>query len=255
MITHVLSTALAITTATASAHVVVSPDGIELVKSPAFHDLVVTAVDGAARVRARTYEWTQRADGGMQLDATDDVTVFPAEVVLAKGGSRRIRLSSVIPTGSVERTYRVIVEELSADGHEVVGSVALPLFVRPEAVRRSAEIDLVANGATSLQITIRNKGTVWMRPIATVRALAEDDTEVFRAELDGWYVLAGTRRTYDVALPTDACVKATMIVAEAHVDGGTIEARTAIRDCAAGSVLHATPEAMRARRRWPRGAR
>ena len=73
---------------------------------------------------------------------------------------------------------------------------------------------------------LKNAGTVRIRP-SKVRVVATDAAErpVFEKSFEGWYVLAGGDRLYEIELPADACAKAKAVTATAALDEQKIEAR------------------------------
>ena len=57
----------------------------------------------------------------IELAPTQDVVFFPALLTLKPGEERRIRVGSTAAPGSIEKTYRIFVEELPASGRDVGG--------------------------------------------------------------------------------------------------------------------------------------
>jgi hypothetical protein len=47
----------------------------------------------------------------------------------------------------------------------------------------------------------------------------------FDRELEGWYVLAGGRREFDMAFPKDACAQVTSIVVDVQFAAGKLQQR------------------------------
>ena len=51
-----------------------------------------------------------------------------------------------------------------------------------------------------------------------LQGLGSNGEALFDRQLDGWYVLAGSPRTYSVEIPAAACSKLKKIVIEAQTD-------------------------------------
>src|SRR3954469_1996868 len=94
----------------------VSPIRIEL-NRPAPNALVTLTNTGkdTARYELRIVSWKQNDAGEMDLQDTREVFLYPPLVTLQPGEKRNARVG-VAPTvfGQVEKTYRLIVEELPA---------------------------------------------------------------------------------------------------------------------------------------------
>ena len=103
--------------------------------------------------------------------------------------------------------------------------VGLPAFLAPERPLIRGEI--VGPGGERGKVTflLKNAGTVRIRP-SSVRVLAIDAKRkpLFEKSFEGWYVLAGGDRLYEVELPADACAKVATVTAIAILDAQTIEA-------------------------------
>jgi hypothetical protein len=55
-----------------------------------------------------------------------------------------------------------------------------------------------------------------------IRGIAADGQTAFERELDGWYVLAGSPRTYQLEVPADACRRIKTVAIEAETDIASI---------------------------------
>jgi fimbrial chaperone protein len=169
----------------------------------------------------------------MKLDPTKELLVFPPVLELAPGQEKKIRIGTTAAPGARERTWRVFVEEIlpattaqEANRVRTRLRVGIPVFLAP--VRPLAGGEIVGLGVERGKITflLKNAGTVRIRP-TTVRVVATDaaDKPVFEKSFQGWYVLAGGDRLYEIDLPADACAKAKAVAATAVLDQQSIEAR------------------------------
>lgn len=60
----------------------------------------------------KVFKWEQNAQGEDKLTPTEDIILFPSLLTVEPQGERQIRLGSKVPINTVEKTYRLIVEEL-----------------------------------------------------------------------------------------------------------------------------------------------
>lgn len=194
------------------------------------------AGSGAARFQAKAFAWSQKADGAMQLEPTRAVVLFPPLLELEPGESRTLRVGTDVPPDEVERSWRVLVEELpfreqapSGVGVRVLTRVGLPVFLAPRREpRRTGEIAFLDRNGKRVLFALRNSGTVRMQPTAIALALVSARGEkVFEKQLEAWYVLAREERVYDVEVPRDACAKAAEVVVTATLGSGDLVGRAA----------------------------
>jgi fimbrial chaperone protein len=102
----------------------------------------------------------------------------------------------------------------------------VPVFFAPARPAASGELAFLARDGERVRFTLRNTGTVRLRPTAVTLALrAKDGATVLERTVEAWYVLAGGERVYEVELPAEACAKAAEVVVTAALDAGAIEAR------------------------------
>jgi fimbrial chaperone protein len=163
----------------------------------------------------------------MELTPTEDVVFFPAMLTLEKGEDRRIRvgLGATATFGDTEKTFRIFVEELPPPGTpgtpgvvRVLTKMGIPIFLAPSrTVMQPALRDLGLRDGRFV-FTVANEGTVHFIPAPIrVRGLAEDGTAVFERQTDGWYVLAGRPRLYELELPQPACAQIRTLAVEVQV--------------------------------------
>ncbi len=171
------------------------------------------------RFQIKGYAWDESPQGDIKLTASADLVAFPTLFTLEGGQSRKLRLGSTVAPGATEKAYRAIVEELPPLGAVVAPPgkgesiivrtrIGLPVFIRPANVVVKAEISSPAIKQSTLAFDVDNTGTVHF--IATkvrVHATSASGAAVFGHEFDGWYVLAGGKRSFSVPVPADACAK------------------------------------------------
>jgi fimbrial chaperone protein len=179
-----------------------------------------------ARYQVSVMAWDEDARTGMKLGPTEDILVFPTILELKVGETRSLRVGSVIPFGPVEKTYRVFLEELPAAEKpqarstvRVLTRVGIPVFLAPTKVLEDRKLSTLSLGATGASLDVQNTGNVHLR-VDTVRleGFAEGGAKLFENEAQGWYVLAGGHKRYEVAVPRNACAKVRKLVMSVKTD-------------------------------------
>ena len=189
------------------------------------------------RFQISAVQWQQDSAGDMKLEPTQDILFFPALLSLEPGTERKVRISAKASPGPVEKTYRIFFEELpplataeGADGAQVriLTKMGVPIFLAPQRVVEKAAIESVRLEQGTLRFSIRNSGTVrFAVQSAMVRGVGEDGSTLFERQLEGWYVLAGDVRDYELAIPADVCSKLKSIEIDARTDSAAESAATA----------------------------
>jgi fimbrial chaperone protein len=176
------------------------------------------------------FAWTQSPTGEMQLEPTEDIVFFPTLLTLKPKETRRVRVGSATPQDVREKTYRIFVEELPptnpvGNGVRVLTKMGIPIFVRPAKEVATATLNELRQQDGALRFTLANAGTVHLVPqTIKVRGLTGSNT-AFDHELEGWYVLAGGRREFDMAFPKNACAQVTSIVVDIQFASGKLQER------------------------------
>ena len=167
----------------------------------------------------------------MQLEPTEDIVFFPTLLTLKPKETRRVRVGSATAQDVREKTYRIFVEELpptiatAGAGVRVLTKMGIPIFVRPVKEVATATLNDLRQQEGALRFTLTNAGTVHIVPQSIkVRGLAGSNT-AFDRELEGWYVLAGGRREFELAFPKNACAQVTSIVVDIQFASGKLQER------------------------------
>jgi fimbrial chaperone protein len=179
------------------------------------------------RFEIKAFAWDQpKPDAAMQLAATTDVVVFPPLVTLKPKSTQRIRIGTDVPQGTVEKSYRLMIEELPnaaapAQGTKVAvrTRIGVPVFLAPGKSVRSGRIDPVSVTRGVVSVPLTNTGSIHaMVDEVSVRGMSAPDSPVFEEALKGWYVLAGKTRTWTYTIQPAQCrlVKFLEIEASAH---------------------------------------
>ena len=176
------------------------------------------------------FTWTQSVSGQMQLEPTADIVFFPSLLTLKPSETRRVRVGNATALDVREKTYRIFVEELPPvdkvqEGVRVLTKLGIPIFLRPAKEVASATVNELRQQDGTLRFTLTNAGTVHVMPQSIkVRGLAGSNT-AFERELEGWYVLAGSRREFEMVFPKTQCAHVTSIVVDVQFGSGKLQER------------------------------
>ncbi|HEX4523397.1 MAG TPA: fimbria/pilus periplasmic chaperone [Casimicrobiaceae bacterium] len=153
--------------------------------------------------------WTQDADGGDVYTPTSDLVVTPPLLRVEAGEPRIVRIGTLRDPGEVERSYRVFLEEQAPANPEGTGATiavvikfGVPVFVAPRSERVAGTTEIVERKPGRVTLQIKNTGNVHFN----VEAITANGVAV--KDVSSWYLLPGTTRRYDLAIPPDACTGA-----------------------------------------------
>jgi len=189
----------------------------------------------ALRLQASVFSWSQTESGEIYLEETEDIILFPSIITIEPGASRRIRVGTNADFGPIEKTYRVIVEELPSskaeptNGVRILTRVSIPIFVQPKRPQAAAQIEDVRVENGELSFTVRNNGNasfILHKVDVTARNAAGE--VVFMRDLAGWYLLASGRRVYRLPVPPQVCDRRTTLHVEAKGNNGATAARLSL---------------------------
>jgi fimbrial chaperone protein len=184
--------------------------------------------DQPLRFQISSYTWTQDPKGVVQLGPTDDIVFFPALLSLNPGEERKVRVAATVAATDVEKTYRIFFEELppldTKNGNSgaqvrILTKMGVPIFVTPAKGYAEAAVQGMGMTKGDLSFEVRNRGNVHFGLQGVkVRGIGSNGQTLFERELDGWYVLAGSPRTYTVEVPTGVCSQLKHVVIDAQTD-------------------------------------
>jgi fimbrial chaperone protein len=183
------------------------------------------------RVQLTVHAWQEGTDGKIVLSPTSEMELFPPLLSLAAGERRNIRIAAAgAPGAPVEKAYRLIIDELPSPLPPARGlriptltRLSLPVFLAPAARVVEAGVGDVALRGGVLSFALRNHGTVRVRPRAVaLRALDATGGTVVDQRWDGWYLLAGGSRRYEVRLAPADCARIASVSVEAPGDEAAI---------------------------------
>lgn len=196
--------------------------------------------DQPLRFQISSYTWSQDPRGAVQLGPTDDIVFFPALLSLNAGEERKVRVAATVAATDVEKTYRIFFEELppldtrnekSGAQVRILTKMGIPIFVAPTKGNAEASIDSVRVEKGTLGFDVRNSGNVhFALEGVKLRGIGSNGETLFDRQLGGWYVLAGSPRTYSVEVPAADCSKLKKVVIEAQTDITSVGSGTVTRE-------------------------
>ncbi|MGA6826881.1 fimbrial biogenesis chaperone [Nitrospira sp. NS4] len=190
------------------------------------------------RLQLSVVAWDQSPSGEMLLTGTDDIVLFPPLLTVAPGEKRKIRLGAVTPRGTTEKTYRIVLEELPslqtapADGAQirVLTRMTIPVFLQPSKIVVSGQIDGLTMRQKNAGFEIRNTGnTHFLAQHIQLTGLGEAGQPITTQDIEGWYILAGGSRRYDVPLSTEHCRGLKSLTVQAQTEAGPLKAQADVR--------------------------
>jgi fimbrial chaperone protein len=190
----------------------VSPIRVELKPGAMSETITVTNYANAKlRLSMKLVEWTQDAAGNDVYKESSDLVYFPRQMEMEPNAKRLIRLGAKAPAATVERTYRLWVEEepetAAGDARAQISfyfKFGVPVFLPPPGAKAQPEVMEPTLARGKLALVVKNPGTRHFR----LTKLTISDEAGFQKEVSGWYSLAGTERTYAADIPRDVCRKA-----------------------------------------------
>ncbi len=180
-----------------------------------------------ARFQVSAFSWQQSPSGEMQLTPTEDILFFPSLLEIAPGETRKVRVATNVPAETIEKSYRLFVDELPPLNANTTGAIrvltrlGIPVFLQPSAPQSQAALSAEVKRGRLL-VTLENRGNSylfaqWVRVVgrdASGKVLLEQD-------LPAWYVLAHGRRAYDVALDAAVCGSLSELSVSTKTERGT----------------------------------
>lgn len=177
-------------------------------------------------LQIKSYAWSQDSAGKDQYQDDAELIFFPRLLTIEPGKSAVLRVGLQIPATSVEKTYRLFIEEIpearKADQGATV-AIALrfgvPIYAAPIKGEARGEFVATVLEKGKVSTVIKNTGNVHFR-IQTVQLIGKDTSgvEVLHQKLDGWYLLSGVSRPYVFTVPPDECRKAATLELLADTD-------------------------------------
>ncbi|MCE9667180.1 fimbria/pilus periplasmic chaperone [Myxococcus stipitatus] len=182
------------------------------------------------RFQISAHTWSQDGDGRATLQPTQELFFFPSMMTLGPGESRPVRVGISSAPLEVERSFRLIVEELPplqptapTMGLKVLTRVSIPVFVAPVRKEAQSRIEGIDLKASTFHFRVHNPGTVnFFVKQARVRGLDGQGRRLMEQTQAGWYVLPGGAQAFAVAAPPDVCGKIRAVEVQLETDRGLV---------------------------------
>jgi fimbrial chaperone protein len=173
------------------------------------------------RFEIKAFAWDQTPpDGTMLLTPTQEVVIFPPLVAIKPRMTQRVRVGAIAAPGGVEKSYRILVEELPTGDALPVAirtRIGIPVFIAPTKVVRSSSIADVSIKNRTVSVTLSNTGSKHvMVDEVVIRGMVATDEQSFEQSMQGWYVLAGKSRTWQYTFKPTQCRASKFIEIEAY---------------------------------------
>jgi len=108
----------------------------------------------------------------------------------------------------------------------VLARMGIPIFVEARAGRAQLRLAPPTLATGRVGFELRNTGTKHAIPQEIrVRGLGANAESLWEQPIDGWYILAGERRVYDVEVAREACAGTRAIVVEVKAGEQTLTER------------------------------
>lgn len=176
----------------------------------------------------KPYLWTQAEDGSDRYEEKSDLIIFPKALTVLPGEERFVRVGIGALPGLVEKAFRIYLEEQPLkDDQTPQGAVArilmrvgIPVFAQPRKPEPAPRFTEMAIAKGALRLTLTNGGNSFaMAEQVVVRGLDARGTELFSKALGGFYLLAGTTRSFEVPISKEQCGHVTRITATTRSNG------------------------------------
>lgn len=197
---------------------------------------VTNAGDAPARFLVRGAGWTMLENGGVQLSEDDGLVVFPASFTLAPRATQNIRVGTAQRPGEVEKTWRVVLEELPDPNApartgatiNVLSMISVPVFMPPVAPRQDLQLGWAGVAGGKANVTLSNNGNAHELVGAVTVASLRGTAALPAVRTEGWYVLPGKRRAYTLEQAAPWCAPGVtgFELAAADLNGQVLARRT-----------------------------
>ena len=157
-------------------------------------------------------QWSQDQNGKDVYIPATDLIFFPKQLTVEPHRERVIRAGIRVPPATREKTYRLFIREIPDKKQHASNTVAIaiqfgvPVFVAPPKEETKAVIADTTLQEGKASFTVQNEGNSHFRiDTVTLQGISAAGDIVYTKELEGWYLLSGSSRTFSVVIPPDAC--------------------------------------------------
>ncbi len=179
------------------------------------------------------FNWRQDEQANDVYEPTENIIITPKILTLKKGEERVIRIGYVKYGAERESSYRIYLEELSAEKPGVTGlkmllKIGIPIFITSAKEKPDGVITGVEIQGGKIKAAVQNNGNSHLF-LNSIKAVGDDGKgkDLYQQDLKGRYLLPGVSRTYIFDIPDNVCRKLKTITLDAKADQGTIAPRKA----------------------------
>lgn len=199
--------------------------------------------DGPTRFETSVNQWSESPEGETILTPSDEVVIFPQLIALAPHETKKVRVGTELPPAAIERSYRLVLQELPQINRDtgrveiqVLSKISLPVFVGGGAAppRPAVTAPVLKDGVLSFDVANTGPAHFMLRQVTVSGRDAKGES--FTLAANGWYVLAGGRRSYRVTLAAADCRRSAEIAILTTSDAGAAEARIPVSADACGGA-------------------
>jgi fimbrial chaperone protein len=170
--------------------------------------------DDVLNLQLKSYLWTQDQKNQDVYQETKDLIIFPKIITLKKAEEKIVRIGTNQIPGAVEKSYRIYVKELpSAEKEESQGStirmllkIGVPVFISPITKNPGGSMEMTKLQGGNMEFKVTNKGNLhFIVTDIKVKGTNDIGKDLFSTKLGGWYLLNGSSKSYQTALPDEVC--------------------------------------------------
>ena len=177
------------------------------------------------RFQIEAFAWSQKQDGEMVLNPTDEIIFYPTLLSVEPGTERKVRVGTSNPAVAVEKTYRIFIAELPPadqtriNGIRMLTRMGVPIFIQPSKGEVRGQISRIGVHEMNFSFELKNEGNIHFFPRAVrVKGFGSKGETYIAQDLQSWYVLAGGSRQYRLELPEESCHQIHTFAVEVEVD-------------------------------------
>ncbi|MHB1205146.1 MAG: fimbrial biogenesis chaperone [Rhodospirillaceae bacterium] len=199
--------------------------------------------DGPTRFETSVNAWSESTEGETSLTPSDEVVIFPQLIALAAHETKKVRIGTELPPAAAERSYRLILQELPQINRDtgrveiqVLSKISLPVFVAPPTAQARPAVDAPNLAVGTLSFDVVNTGAAhfMLKQVSVTGRGAAGES--FSLNTNGWYVLAGGRRSFRLTLAAADCKRTREIFINTTGDAAPAEARLPVPAGACGAA-------------------
>lgn len=179
------------------------------------------------------FNWKQDDQANDVYEPADNIIISPKILTLKKGEERIIRVGYVKYSEEKELSYRIYLEELSAEKPGVMGlkmllKIGIPIFITSAKEKPAGAIEGVEVQNGKIKATVKNNGNSHLF-LNSIKAVGDDGNgkDLYQQDQKGWYMLPGVSKTFLFDIPNNICRKLKTITLDAKAETGIIAQRKA----------------------------